>query len=58
MTFKTIENWGYFVYIYVWMYLCHFCTLNLAFCVSSEVDPISNFTIQNPLAYQSLPVLS
>ncbi len=48
-----------FVYIYV---ICgdvrmSFVLLTFAcFCVSSVVDPVPNFTKQNPLVYQLLPV--
>ncbi len=46
-----------FVCIYVWTYVI--CTLTLVyFCVSLVVDPIPNFTEQNPLVYRSLPVSS
>ncbi len=35
------------------------CTLTLSyFCVSSVFHPVPNFTKQNPLVYQSFPVLS
>ena len=44
--------------LYVWTYVCHFCTLTLAFCVSTATDPVPNFTKQNPPVYRSLPVPS
>ncbi len=44
--YTVVSNWesGY-----MWTYVCHFCTLTLAyFCVSSVFDPVPNFTKQNP----------
>ncbi len=55
----------YFLVIYIYIYLCvcvcvyvrtcHF-VLDPRFCVSSVANPVPNFTKQNPLVYQSLPI--
>ncbi len=45
---NAIENWGY-LFIYMWGCTYVISTLTFAyFCVSSVVNPIPNFTKQNP----------
>ncbi len=44
------------VCIYVWTYVCHFVLYPSRFCVSYVVDPVPNYTKQNPLVYRSVPV--
>ncbi len=56
VTQSKIGDVSLFICIYVWTYVRHFCTLTLAFCVSSVVDPVPNCTEQNPLVYRSVPV--
>ncbi len=57
---NTIENWGYlFIYVFGHTYvILYFDPGGFFFLVSSVVDPVPNFTNQNPLVYQSLPVSS
>ncbi len=45
--------------LYVWTYIISILYFDPGiFCVSVVVDPVPNFTKQNPLVHQSLPVSS
>ncbi len=52
---NTIENWGYFLSLFIGR-TCHFVLWPLHIFVSSAIDPIPNFTEQNPLVHRSLPI--
>ncbi len=56
VTLLKIGDVCLFVCIYVWTNVCHFVLRPSRFCVSYVVDPVPNFTKQNPLVYRSVPV--